>query len=117
MHRQLFIWRFWEGVFFAGCLLLIVYAAAALAQTRTDDYDGAAVDVTVVQLWPLPDGGCQARACGQVTSADGGTTSRECTDAFDVRAAVNQNRCNALRDAFAGRVQRSLRFDVDAGAP
>lgn len=97
--------------------LLALLAGLALAQSRTDSFDGAAVTTTAVQLWPLADGGCRARACGEVASADGGTVERECTDAFDVRAAINVNRCNALRDAFAGRLQKALRFDVDAGAP
>lgn len=89
----------------------------AFAQTRTDDFDATGVTTTVVQLWPLADGGCQARACGEARSTDGGATERECTDAFDVKATVNVNRCNALKDAFAGRLQRALRFDADAGAP
>jgi hypothetical protein len=97
--------------------ILALLAGLALAQTRTDDFDAPAVVVTAVQLWPLMDGGCQARACGEVRSLDGGAVDRECTDAFDIRAAGNVNRCLGLRDSFAPRLQKALRFDVDAGAP
>lgn len=97
--------------------ILALLAGLALAQTRTDDFDAAAVSTTAVQLWPLEDGGCQARACGEVRSHDGGAVVRDCTDAFDVKATINVNRCNALKDAFSGRLGRALRFDTDAGAP
>lgn len=93
--------------------LLLGYSAGA--QTRTDDFDGAAVRVEVVQAWPLADGGCSARWCGSVTSSDGGLTQYECTFAVDLKATVNVNRCNGLAGAGANRVLRALRFDVDAG--
>jgi len=57
-------------------LLLVSLLAGVVtwAQTRTDTFDAAAVTVTAMQVWPLPDGGCAARACGYATSADGGVT-------------------------------------------
>lgn len=96
-------------------LMLSLTAAGAIAQTRTDDFDGAAVRVEVVQAWPLADGGCQARWCGSITSADGGATQYECTDPVDLKATVNVNRCNGLANAGTNRVLKALRFDVDGG--
>lgn len=97
----------------AVCLFL---AAVAVAQTRTVTMDAADYRPTGVQLEPLPDGGCSARWCGEVTDSDN-VPQRACTELVDLRAALNRNRCAALVEAGAARVMRELRLPVDGGEP
>lgn len=92
-------------------------AAMAQAQSRADAFDAQRVEVTSTVLDPLPDGGCAARWCGLLTSDDGGTTLRACTELVELRSATNQNRCAGLAAAGVPRIQRELRFPVDGGAP
>ncbi len=99
---------------------LVVFAilsAAVFAQSRDDFFDSADLVVTEVVLAPRPDGGCAARGCGTVSTSDGGSQLVACSDLVELKAAVNQNRCNALASAMGNRVANQLRFTVDAGAP
>lgn len=100
-----------------AALAVMALAFGALAQTRTDTYDAADVAVSSLVLWPLEDGGCSARACGSVRQVDGGAGVAGCTEAFNLRAVANLNRCNGLVGAAVPRLQRALDFDVDGGAP
>lgn len=94
------------------------FAVAALAQSRSDSFDVADAVVTEVVLAPRPDGGCAARWCIEIESTDGGAALTSCTtDLVELKAALNQNRCNALASAGINRTARQLRFDVDAGVP
>lgn len=105
--------------------ILVVVAAAGLffgaleasAQTRSDSFNAAAVEIDEIVLRPLADGGCEARWCGGVSSEDGGVRVATCTDDVSLKATVNVNRCAGLASAGANRVSRALRFEVDAGAP
>jgi hypothetical protein len=97
-------------------LFLVLFAFVgfvALAQSRDVRLEAADVRVTSVTLWPLADGGCDARACGEL-SADGGVTLREC-ETWTLRAAANVGRCQALAGVGQRRVQRAMNFTVDAG--
>lgn len=101
-------------------LLLLVafpFALAALAQTRTDDFPVAAVQVTEIVLSPRPDGGCAARWCGEVNSTDGGTQLAACTDEVELSTPGNGPRCIGLVNAGTLRVARALRFNVNPPAP
>lgn len=98
-------------------LAVALLAVAAFGQQRQDSFDTSAATVTEVVARPLPDGGCEARWCAEVTSSDGGTTITSCTAEFvELKATVNQNRCAGLASAGLNRVLRQLRFDVDAGS-
>jgi hypothetical protein len=99
-------------------LVCLAFSLAALAQSRDDFYDVADAQVTEVVLLPRPDGGCAARWCIAIASADGGAALTACTpDAVELKATVNQNRCAGLASAGVNRAVRQLRFDVDAGTP
>lgn len=95
-------------------VMAVLVAVGAVAQTRTDVYEGAPV-IDRMTVFPLVDGGCAVAWCGYVESADGGSRVSVCTDDVVVRATINVNRCNGLASAGIARVQRALRFDVDAG--
>lgn len=99
-------------------VVFALFAAVALAQSRDDRFNVADAVVTEVTLAPRPDGGCAARWCIEVPSSDGGAELTACTPDFvELRAAVNQTRCNALATAGINRAAAQLRFAVDAGAP
>lgn len=99
-------------------VVFFALSSAVFAQSRVDDFDAASLVVTEVVLVPRPDGGCAARGCGVVESADGGARLAACMgELVELKAAANQNRCAALADAMGKRVANRLRFTVDAGAP
>lgn len=99
-------------------LIVSIAALTLFGQTRTDTFDAQTITITEMVLTPRPDGGCAARWCGEVTSADGGVELSACTDGVELKGATNQNRCAQLGAAGVNRVGRALRFDtLDAGAP
>jgi hypothetical protein len=106
---------------FRNHALLVVFFLAslgALAQSRSDVFSVADAVVTEVVLSPRPDGGCAARWCLEVSSADGGAALTSCTsDDVELKVPLNQSRCSALASAGLNRAARQLRFDVDAGTP
>lgn len=107
--------QFRNNAFLVVCFLA---SLAALAQSRDDVFNVADAVVTEVVLAPRPDGGCAARWCIEVSSSDGGATLTSCTpELVELRAPLNQSRCNALASAGLNRAARQLRFAVDAGAP
>ncbi len=91
------------------------FAVVALAQSRTDDFPLASVEVTEIVLTPRPDGGCGARWCGEVESADGGVAVAACTDVVELGG--NLGRCTGLVTAGTLRVAKALRFNVSPPAP
>lgn len=96
-------------------LLAFPFALAALAQSRTDDFPLASVQVTEIVLTPREDGGCSARWCGSSVSADGGVSVAACTDSVELGG--NLGRCTGLVTAGTLRVAKALRFNVSPGAP
>lgn len=99
-------------------IIAAVFSLAVFAQQRDDFFDSADLVVTEVVLIPRPDGGCAARGCAVIPSADGGAQLAACMpDVVELKSAVNQNRCAQLADAMGKRVANQLRFAVDAGAP
>jgi hypothetical protein len=99
------------------CVALFFAAGLTLAQTRTDAFDATGVNVERFTCEALPDAGWECRGCGRADSEDGGTTVRECSAWFQLGAVGNRGRADGLAAAAAPRLQRALRFDVDAGAP
>lgn len=97
-------------------LFLMLLSFIVIAQTRVDTFPSSSLTVDEVILTPLSDGGCVARWCGSAVSDDGGVQLAACTDAVELKATVNQNRCAGLAAAGVNRVGRQLRFDLDAGA-
>jgi len=95
-------------------IFALLVASLAVAQ-RVDDYDPASLVVTRILLTPLPDGGCSAEWCGALTSTDGGASVADCV-ARELKATVNQNRCDGLKTAGAGALSRQLRLAADGGA-
>lgn len=95
----------------------IFLAALGVAQTRTDTFDASRVTVDTLQLSALPDGGCQARWCGSLTSSEGTHTLRECTDPLELRGAAARATCRQQLEAGAKPVTAAMRFAVDGGAP
>jgi hypothetical protein len=89
------------------------FGVVASAQSRDVKLDASDVRVTSVTLWPRPDGGCDARACGELAT-DGGVTLREC-ETWTLKAADSVARCRALASTGLRRVQRAMDFAVDAG--
>lgn len=100
---------------FFACAWL-VFALDVSAQSRRDEYDPSAALVTSTSLDLLRDGGCSVRWCVEVPSQDGGYRLRGCEDRELVNA-TNRARCSAIIAAGAPIVLRSLRFNVDGGAP
>ena len=68
-------------------------------------------------LNPLPDGGCAVRWGGSVTSSDGGDVLTGVTQTIEFKAAINQSRCDALKQAGEGRLAKALRLQEDGGVP
>lgn len=97
-------------------LLVVMLSVVALAQLRAVTVDASSCRSGTVTLEALPDGGCQARWCGEVTTSEG-DAERACTELVVLRGSANQSRCSALLSAGAPRVLRELRFTVDAGNP
>lgn len=93
-----------------------LFVGVALAQTRSESWDAAGVTVEEIHLVPLSDGGCLANWCGSVVGVNG-TVARDCTGVKTLTANLNQNRCQGLANAGTGRLQSTLNFAVDSGAP
>lgn len=112
--------------FFADYLLptlLVVFVVAtvffswgASAQTRQDAFSADNVKGDTALLSRLPDGGCEVRWCGTLTSDDGGTSERACAQR-ELKGAGNRNQCLAAINLGAGPLGVAFRVQVDGGAP
>lgn len=97
-------------------LLVVMLSVVALAQLRAVTVDASSYRSGTATLEALPDGGCQARWCGEVVDSEG-APQRACSELVELRSSTNRNRCVGLLEAGAPRVLRELRFAVDGGSP
>ena len=92
----------------------VTVAAFAYAQTLTRTYNETGVVVDSITLTPLSDGGCAASWSGRAIAVDGDTTLL--SQARELTATVQQNRCDGLRAAGAKALAKQAGIIADAGA-
>lgn len=92
----------------------LTVAAFAFSQTLTRTIREAGVVIDSIQLTPLSDGGCAAAWSGRIIADDGDVSLM--SEARELTANVNQNRCEALRAAGAKTIAKKAGIIADAGA-
>lgn len=97
-------------------LLLVsigLLAIASFAQVRTDTFDAAKVRPNTLQLSAMPDGGCAAIWCGDLTSNEGTVKLSECSSAWELDTpSLRSTYCGAIT---FGKAKLAPRFGFDGG--